>query len=368
MSRYTFSLACTEDDAQLRERMAADWIEGDIAISLRREPSYFAASRLQGSEAQVVVGRDTATGRIVAAISRSITTVFLDGQPRRVGFLSDLRIHREHRNGLLLARIFHLLRVLDQNEPLPSFALIYDDNERALASLTGARAGLPLFRPCGRQIALAIHVRRRRPALPSTAELRRARAAELPALVQFLNRHRVGYRWAPVLAVDDFLPGGRCDTLRAEDFFVAARAGQLCAVMAAWDQSTLRQVHVERYARQIAWMRPAYNAFAALRGLPMLPACGNELSYLYLSFIAIENDDLTLCAALLRHVYNALCGGRWLYALAALAENDPLLPVFSGYSATTSTVGVFEVDFRHHGSTQTPPSVTPHARVEFALT
>lgn len=368
-SRYTLSLACAADDAQLRERMAADWIEGDIAISLRREPSYFAASRLQGSPAQVVVGRERVSGRVVAAINRSVTTVFLDGQPRRAAFLSDLRIHREHRNGVLLARVFRLLRALDEHDPLPGFALIYDDNARAIASLTGARAGLPLFRPCARLIAPALHLRRRRPALPAAAELRRARADELPALVQFLNRHRASYRWAPVLAVDDFLPGGRCDTLRAEDFFVAARAGQLCAVMAAWDQSALRQVHVERYARQLAWMRPAYNAFATLRGVPTLPARGDALPYLYLAFVAVENDDRTLCAGLLRHVYNALCGGRWLYALAALAENDPLLPVFLDYPATTSAVRVFEVDFGHRsGGTQAPPSAMPPARVEFALT
>jgi hypothetical protein len=369
MSRYTFSLARPEDDAQLRERMAADWIEGATAISVRREPSYFAATRLQGDPVQVVVGREAATGRIVATIARSLTTVFLDSEPRRAAFISDLRIDREHRNGMLLARTFRMLRELHDADPLPSFALIYDDNETALASLTGARAGLPLFRPCGQLIAPALHLRaRRRIVRMAGIELRRACSEELPGIVSFLNQRRAGDRWAPVLAADDFQPGGRCDTLRPDDFFVAVEAGRLRAVMAAWDQSALRQAHVERYARLIARMRPAYNLFASLRKRPVLPAPGAALPYLYLAFIAVEDDDLAICATLLRHVYNALVGGKWLYALAALPDDDPLLPAFLGYSATTSMIRLYEVDFANGRGGAQPACAQAPSRVEFALT
>ncbi|MGF6955289.1 hypothetical protein [Paraburkholderia youngii] len=369
MTRFDFSLATQADDAQLRERMAHDWIQGAAAISLRREPSYFDACRLQGDSVQVLTGRERASGRIVVMGSRCITTTFVNGRPERTAHLADLRIHPDYRSGTLLARTYRYLRTLHEADPLPCFTLIYDDNATALNSLVGGRAGLPTYLPRGRLVAPAIHLAKCRPELTvSGVELRRARPDELPAIVEFLNRHRADHLWAPVLSIDDFRPGGRCGTLQAKDFFLALRQGRVCATLATWDQSSLRQAHVERYASPTAWLRPGYNLMARLRGLPRLPTPGKALPYLYLAFIAVEDDSAILFRALLRHVHNALCCGRWLYALAALHESDPLSDCFADYHVTSSLVRLYEVDYG--GAIGSEPGQTGNVRagVEFALT
>jgi len=367
MSRYHFSLATPADDAQLRGRMALDWIEGAAAISLRREPSFFASSRLLGMPVQIIVGREAATGRIVATGSRCVTASYINGQPRRSAYLSDLRIDRDHRSGVLLSRVFRYLRTLHDADPLPTYTLIYGDNETALGNLVGGRAGLPFYLQRARLLARSIRLTRHRaePALPGV-ELRRARADELPQLVRFINGRRSGLSWAPILDTSDFESGGRCDTLRAQDFFVALREGRICATIAAWDQAPLRQAHVERYPRATQLIRIPYNLTASLCRLPRLPAIGARLPYVYLSFIAVENDDVALCAALLRHVYNALCHGPWLYALAAMPDDDPLLPALAEYAGTTSIVKAFEVNFSP--AIDPTPSIEPQrVGVEFAL-
>jgi hypothetical protein len=368
MTRYILSLAGPDDDAQLRERMARDWIEGDAAITLRREPSYFDASRLLGDTVQVIVAREASTDRIVATGCRSIATSYIDGQPKRTAFLSDLRIDPAHRNGFLLARIYRFVRTLHDADPLPCYTLVYDDNERALNTLVGGRAGLPHYLPRGRLIARAVRLTRKRtpPCLPGV-EIRRATRDALPELVNFLNAQRTSRRWAPALAIADFDPGQRCDTLRAENFFVARRNGRICATMAAWDQSALRQAHVERYARATQLLRIPYNLMASIRGWPTLPAHGKPLPYVYLAFIVAQGDDAALCAALLAHVYNAQCGERHLYALAALHDDDPLLSVFDDYPGTTSVVRLFEVDFSSEREAALAHS-NERACVEFALT
>jgi hypothetical protein len=366
MTRYTLSLAVPADDAQLRERMAHDWIEGDAAITLRREPSYFDASRLLGA-AQVIVAREFATGRIVATGCRSIATSYIDNRPQRTAFLSDLRIDPAHRNGFLLARIYRFVRTLHDADPLPCYTLVYDDNERALNNLLGGRAGLPHYLPCGRVIARAIRLtgKRAQPRVPGV-EVRRARPDELPELLRFINAQRASRRWAPALSAADFEPGQRCDTLRAEDFFVARREGRVRATMAVWNQTALRQAHVERYARATQLLRIAYNLMASMRRWPKLPAHGEPLPYVYLAFIAAQDDDVPLCAALWRHVYNSLCGKPYLYALAALHDDDPLLAAFDDYPGTTSVVRAFEVDFAQEPSLARATS-SQRACVEFAL-
>jgi hypothetical protein len=368
MTRYTLSLAGPADDAQLRQRMALDWIEGDAAITLRREPSYFDASRLLGTLVQVIVVREGATDRIVATGCRSVATSYIDGEPQRTAFLSDLRIDPAHRNGFVLARIYRFLRTLHDADPLPCYTLVYDDNERALTNLVGGRAGLPHYLPHGRVIARAVRLTSRRavPRVPGV-DVRRATTGELPELVRFINAQRAARRWAPALDIADFEPGRRCDTLRAEDFFMASRDGQICATMAVWDQSALRQAHVERYARATQLLRIPYNLMASARGWPKLPAHGKPLPYVYLAFVAAQDDDAALCAALLSHVYNSLCGKPYLYALAALHDDDPLLAAFDDYPGTTSVVRAFEVDFSRESGLGHAMS-SQRACVEFALT
>ncbi|HEX7641438.1 MAG TPA: hypothetical protein VF472_04410 [Burkholderiaceae bacterium] len=366
MSRYVFSLGTQADDAQLRQRMAVDWIEGALAISLRREPSYAQACRLQGDPAQIIVGRDAESGRILATGNRSIAKSFLDGEVRRTAFLSDLRIDSEHRNGMLLSRVYRFLRSLHDADPLPCHTVVYDDNATALRSLVGGRAGLPHYFERGRLLTRALHLSRRKPLLHAAgAELRRARDGELPEIVEFLNRRNRQFRWAPVLDMADFAAGGRCDTLAAKDFFVGVRAGRICATMAAWDQSALRQVHIERYPRSLALLRHVHNLAAPLIKRPRLPAPGGALPYVYLAFVAAEQDETPLCAALLRHVYDALRQGPWLYAFAALHDDDPLLPLFMDYPAQASAARLFEVDFSRQPDAAAAPA---QARIEFALT
>lgn len=366
MSRFDFSLAAPADDDALRERLAADWIEGSAAISLRREPSYFAASRLQGTAVQVIIGRDRSSGRIALVASRAIGLAFAGGMPRRTACLADLRVAPEYRGGPVLARAFGFARELHQADPVPTITLIYDDNDKALRSLLGGRAGLPAYVPRGRMLAppLRLGAHRARPC--PGVELRRAHSDELPLLIRFVNRHRRARRWAPVLSQADFLPGGRCDTLRPEDFFVALRDGQPCATVAAWDQSRLRQVHVERYTRATTRLRPALNLFASLRGRPRLPAPGQPLPFVYLAFLAAEHDDAALARTLLHHACRSLRSGPWLYAVPAVHEDDPLAAALLDQPAPGPMLRLFEVDFDRRAEAPAPGDMPPH--VELALT
>ena len=96
-------------------------------------------------------------------------------------------------------------------------------------------------------------------------------------------------------------------------------------------------------------------------------AQGKPLPYVYLAFVSAQDDDIALCGALLSHVYNGLCGKRYLYALAALHDDDPLLAAFDAYPGTTSIVRAFEVDFSREPDL-TPAMKPQRACIEFALT
>lgn len=347
MSRFRFGLAEPADDAQLRARMAQDWMEGRIAVSFRREPDYFSGCRLQGELAQVIVCREAEGGKIVGLGSRCSGRMYVNGEARRAGYLADLRGDPAYRKGTLLARGYRFLRDLDQADPLPVYyTVIYDTNAVAINNLTGARAGLPSYVPLGRILTPAIHLdlARRAIVLPGV-ELRRARADELGAIVAFLNQQLRARQFAPVYQECDFLPGGRCTGLKAEDFFIALKGGRIAATVAAWDQAAIRQTHVERYSPALAALRPLYNLASAISPLKPLPAVGARIPHLYLSCIAAADDDLAVFRALLRFAYNQLRSGPWHYAIAGLHENDPLAPALAEYRAIAAAGLLFKVDF-----------------------
>src|SRR5262245_24532432 len=135
-SRFEFSIATLEDDEQLRRRMAEDWMRGEMSISFRREPSYFAGCAVQGEGFQVVKCTERATGRIIGMGNRAWRWAYVDGLPRRVGYLADLRAQPEYRRGTLLARGYRFLRVLHDADPVPFYyTLIFDGNQDALNAL-----------------------------------------------------------------------------------------------------------------------------------------------------------------------------------------------------------------------------------------
>lgn len=346
MSRYAIGLAGPEDDAGLRARMASDAMEGAIAVSFRREPSYFAGCRLQGEATQVIKCVERDSGRIIGMGSRSVSLAYVNGEERRIGYLSDLRLAREQRSGVLLARGYRYFRALHDADPVPFYTtVIYEGNGAAMKSLIGARARLPEYRDWGRLLtpALQLDGPRRRPSSPGL-QIVRGSPARLPEIVALLNRCWREKQFAPVCSTQDF-GAGRFSGLQPEDFFLALRDNRIVAALAAWDQAPLRQTHVERYTGALRWLRPAYNALAPMMTLKPLPAEGERIPYVYLGCVAAQDNDVGLFRSLLQAACEALREGPWRYAIVGLHEADPLAGALSGFRSIAAAGRLFTVHF-----------------------
>lgn len=329
-SRYIFDLAVPADDAQLRARMAEDRMEGPIAVSFRREPSYFGSTCVQGDATEIIKCVDTHTGRIVGLGSRSTAMAFVNGTPQRIGYLADLRGAPEVRRGTLLARGFRLLRELNARDHVPFHTtVIYAGNTPALRSLVGARAGLPVYQDRGRVLTPALHLDLPRRAITLRGiDIDRGQPGDLPEIVAFLDRRMRERQFAPVYREQDFTTG-RFLHLDVRDFFVARSKRRIVGTLAAWDQAAIRQTHVERYSPLLAAVRPLYNLAAQMTPLKPLPAVGARIPYVYLACAAVEDDDVDLFRGLLRTTCNSLRRGPWHYAIASLHERDPLAQVLA---------------------------------------
>lgn len=350
MSRYRLELATAADDADLRHVLRETPMSGHIAVSFRREPSYFAAAAVDGTFHQVIAARDSATDHIVGFSTRSVRNRYVNGKPQPIGYLSTLRLLAEHRNRGLVARGYAYLRRLHADGRTGLYlTTIAAGNETALKILTSGRTGLPNYHYIGDYHTLVIPIPKspsRPPAarLPSELTVRRATAADLPAVLTFLHEHGPKRQFFPCYEPQEFFTAdGTFRDFQPAELTLALRSDRLVGTLGAWNQSHFRQSVVHQYSRTLNWSRPLYNGWARLRGLPQLPPAHQPLRYCVAALPVVASDDAEVCRALLRAVLVGANGGDHQHLLLGLHASDPLMKVAARFQTTRYTTRIYVV-------------------------
>ena len=346
MPQVDFQAASAADDADLRQLLRDNPMQqGGLTLSFRREPSYFAACSVLGQSAEVFVGRDNQTGALAGVGARYRFPAYINGQAQNIVYLADLRVQTAYRNSIHLRRAYQFLRQRHAADPAPVYTtMILQDNRAALATIAAQRAGLPPYHPQGTVHTPLILLGRQKPALAAPCAIRRATAADWAAIVAFLNRENARYQFAPVYHEND-LTNERLREMQPENIFISEAGGAIVGTLALWQQSAFRQIHIDAYRGAWRLIRPVYNALARLTPLAPLPRAGEALKYAYLSLMAVQNDDLAVFRALLRHAYRASHGTGLHYLIGAYHERHPLRPAFADYAGIPSGGQLFTVQF-----------------------
>jgi hypothetical protein len=346
MIRYRFELAGPGDDADLRHILAATPMPGAISVSFQREPSYFAGGRVDGRFRQVLAARRLDTSQLVAFGCRSIMPRFVNGRAEAIGYLSTLRILREHRKRGLMARGHAYLRRLHRDGRTGLYLVtIAEGNRMAEELLTSGRANLPRYHSAGRFHPIAMPMptagRPRRPRADDGIQVRPARREELPQIVEWLRAEGPRRQFFPLYERGDFDGAdGLFKDLRLDDLLIAWRETRIVGTLAAWDQTGFRQTVVQSYGRLLGALRPVYDAWARWRGRPALPAPGVPIRSLTASLPVVHGDDPRVFAALVDAI-RARAAGRYLYLMLGLHESDPLLAAVRRWEATWYTTRLY---------------------------
>jgi hypothetical protein len=330
-SRFVIEPARPEHDAALRALLRDTSMGESIRVAFLREPSFFLTCDIQGTDTQPFVG--LLDGQVIGVGTRAVRPCYVNGRRCDAGYLADLRLRREHRGGLYVARAYRYLRELhDDGRASVYSTVIVEDNGRALRTIAANRPGMPPYTPLGRVLTPAIHLGRKLPYLG--ADIVRGSVELLPDIVAKLNENRL--QFAPAWTAEDFL-GGRLHGFRVEDFYLLRRGRRLAGVLGRWDQRSFRQTVVLHYGGWLGTLRPLINRIRR----PPLPPPGVPLPFFYVAFVA--TDDTEAFAVLLRHVYHEQCGGIYSHCTVGLHESDPRCAVLKDYSRTPFAGRLFAV-------------------------
>jgi hypothetical protein len=325
---FVAAWAGREDDAALRRLLRETPMPGPIRITLEREPDFFRAAAAGWDRHYTAVAREPDTGEVFAMCSRAVRTVFLNGTPVPLGYLSQLRIlpgYRAHKLRLLRAGFEWLAATREPGEALFDITTVVDDNSAARRLLTAALPGLPLYAELEPMLTFLIPAKRMHARSPSSVG--RGRAALAGEIVDCLHRFCRRHQFAPHWTAADFLAGrvgqgkGDVRSVRCEDFFIVLRGDRIAGCVALWDQRTFKQVVVRAFSGFLACARPVLHLIGA-----GLPPCGSALPLAWLSHLAVDDDDPEIFESLVNAVRAELRGRpeiRWLALM--LAARHPLV-------------------------------------------
>jgi hypothetical protein len=301
--RTQFRLATKADDPAIRRLLRENPTRGDITLSFEREPDYFRGTSPQDDWTILAFDRD----RLICMGRCSVSRRYINGEPRRAGYLSELRLDASAAGRFdVLRRGYQFFReLLRADPPELLFTSIATDNARSIQFLERGLPGMPAYERLFDFVTLLIAVPRgpaaaRRLANSAHRRLeakgfRFARGNEGSAadLCASLNLHAANYQLARQWSESD-LPSLAGKGLPPENFRVALNGEEVVAGAALWDQRGFRQTVIRGYSPRLALARRCLNVAASLFGTPSLPAVNSILAHGFLSPLAANTSDLLL--------------------------------------------------------------------------
>ena len=328
-----FTVAQREDEADIRALLRENALGGWVRLSLEREPDAFAADFGLSRSHGLIIARERDSGVPIGICERSVRDAFVDGEVRRLPYLGALRVTPTYRHRIRVLRGgFAAVRALLARPSDLPFALtsITTDNDAARRLLCAGLPGLPSYRPFRQLSTFALRTRAK--AMPPGVEP--ATAADLPAIAVLLQRCYRTCQLAPVWTAADLERLIAVGGLRAEDFLIVRRGPGVSACLAVWDQSSVKQTVVRGYAPWLGRLRPLVNLAAPFIARPKLPARGSALHQVYLSHVAVEDNDADVFRLLLQAGLTAAHQRGFEVALTGCATNHSFAAVARDKRAT----------------------------------
>ncbi len=310
-----------------------------IRLTFERRPDYFLGAAVQAEEPIVVVGEDDKTGDLFGVFAAGSRRVFVNGEERKVRYLSDLRIDSSHRGGTWLARGYRFLRreVLDGDELAQT--LILSDNAAVRQILTSRRGGLPGYFPAGEYLTYFLSGTVTA-ANAGAWEVRQARPEDVGGMQRFFDREARRKQYYPCYRFEDLDTSSYYRGQSIADYWLAFEGEELCGILGTWDQSEFRQTRIQAYHGAIRYARPFLNLVSSVT----FPDPGEVLPMRYLHTAVTKDNRPEILEALLSSILSQepRFPGYWVLGLDAA---DPLNAALSRCRKRVFRGGHYGVSF-----------------------
>jgi len=328
--RWTIELAPPAQGGELAAIYDSDeGFAGDIAVKFSRGGDPYASLLAEGDSVVVPVVREIPTRRAIGMGACVVRTAWVNGEPKRVGYLTGLKALPEVRRSVpLIPRVYAFLAEHTRDVDL-LVTTILTSNTLARRMLERRRPGMPEYRTVG---AYTTHCFRLSTPPGPGPRVTGGTLAELAGLAASTPSWPANL--APVTP-----PTGLND---ADVRVLRDRAGTPLAGCAVWDQRAHKQYIITGYGGR-------YQRLARLPvhwlGYPRLPRVGVPADDAAITMLAARDDDPTLVTRLLRGVGHR--ERRRDFLLAGVVDGHPYADAFAPLRTIDYGSILYTVHFEH---------------------
>jgi len=349
-SDVTVRIIQPQDNDDLIELSRLTPMEGTIKVYIDRAPQYVNFYNLHGihgekldPEERPKTKRDIwntlvaeKEGKVVGVMGSAGKTVLFDGQPIRMGYLMDARVHPDYRRQGIVKKIGFTFADKYGFYPLDIIvAYIMRGNKRASKgfqegggqTFVGNRAGtfhlyqVSMYRPYFGCDGLNVE---------------RATENDKGEIVQLLADFYAGYNFAPVWNEENFdrqmsvSLGYGFDNIR-----VVRDNDKIVALLGLWDQTPVRQVVVLKNTLIIRLGLAVAKFLRLFFKAPHPPQEGKPMRSLYIKHIACRPGYEPVLKKMIKQATNQVRrAGTHHFIWGAFYHNDPLRDLFKGLTKT----------------------------------
>ena len=333
-----------------------------MRLSLERTPDAFSADFGLSRSHAFIIAREHVTGETVGVCERSVRDTFVGGEIQRLPYLGALRVARGYRHRIRVLRSgFEAVRtLLAEPGDLPALTAITAGNKAAQRVLCAGLPGMPIYRPAGELSTFALRTARR----PMSRSVERATLDNLPAIALLLQRVYRRHDFAPMWRTADlerlFAVGG----LRIEDILIIRRGPGVRGCLAVWNQGATKQTVVRGYTAGLARLRPLLNLLSPLTATPRMPPVGSPLRQVYLSHVAVEDNDEAVFRALINAGLKLARQRGFDVALTGFSSAHPFADIVQQYRALRYRSELHRVHWRDAApASDAATGLVPHPEI-----
>jgi len=322
-------LAIAQDSEALCQLLEKSPMGEQIRLTFERRPDYFLGAGIQAEELLVVVGEEEKTGEIFGVFAAGTRRVFVDGEPRSIPYLSDLRLDPSHRGGTWLMRGYRHLRTEVLGTEAFAQTLILSDNAQVRELLTSRRGGLPFYHPCGEyRTHFLSGIRQAKGS--SEHEVRQAKPEDAAMMQAFFDQEARTKQFYPCYQFSELGKTGYYRDLNLVNYWLAFNGGELIGILGGWNQSAFRQTRIQGYGGLVGRLRPFINLCSRVQ----YPPVGSQLPMRYLHTAVTRDNHPAILRSLLGRVLASepTFTGYWVLGLD---QADPLNQAVSGMRKRT---------------------------------
>lgn len=361
-----FFFADSNDSAGILNIMESDITPGGLQLLYTRRDDPYASFLEESREAKVGVIKSD--GRVIATIAALPRKMYINGTPRRVCYVSNMKRLKDCDINLNWYEMFkEMCMALDCDL---YFCSLLDDNAEVKRMLHKKRRYMPYSEPlCGYKTYIinpGVRMDKRsrycfRDVSRDTGvEFVRAGKNDEDDIVRFLNDNGGNRDFFPVF--DSLSDIG---DIRAEDFYLIRKAGCIVAAGAVWDRRNVKQYVLKRCSGIYAFLR-FLNPILPLFGYIKLPDDDTVADCAFISFLMAMDDKEEYLRAILFFICRET-KDRYPMLIIGTDETNAKRPVLDSYRSVSFTTQLNEIIMTNIDGKTRPEHFLSSPEVECAL-